>query len=59
MPEEKPTKYTRSQEIFLSAPPEVQKLVRDVLSKEREVAHLPKRTAIYQDIYSLIRRHIA
>ena len=52
-------KYTRSQQLFLDAPEEYQKLVRDILREEREVMHLLRRPEIYQKIVNLVRRHIA
>jgi hypothetical protein len=63
MPESPPTpdpgKYTRSQQLFLDAPEEYQKLVRDILKEEREVMHMPKRPEIHQKIVNLVRRHIS
>jgi hypothetical protein len=63
MPESDPTpdpgKYTRSQQLFLDAPEEYQKLVRDILKEEREVMHLLRRPEIHQKIVNLVRRHIA
>jgi hypothetical protein len=52
-------KYTRSQQLFLDAPEEYQKLVRDILKEEREVMHLLRRPEIHQKIVNLVRRHIA
>ncbi len=54
-----PGKYTRSQQLFLDAPEEYQKLVRDILREEREVMHLLRRPQIHQQIVNLVRRHIA
>lgn len=51
--------YTRSQQIFLDAPEEYQKLIRDILREEREVMHLLRRPEIHQKIVHLVRRHIA
>jgi hypothetical protein len=51
--------YTRSQQIFLDASEELQRLVRDILREEREVMHLERRPQIHQKIVTLIRRHIA
>ncbi len=51
--------YTRSQQLFLAAPEEYQKLVRDILKEEREVMHLLRRPDIHQKIVHLVRRHIA
>ena len=53
------TKYTRSQQLFLAAQEEHQKLVRDILREEREVMHLLRRPEIHQKIVNLVRRHIA
>lgn len=57
LPEEQ--NLTRSQKLFLQAPEEIQKLLRDVLKEEREVAHLATRSQIHQKIVNLVRRHIA
>ena len=54
-----PGKYTRSQQLFLDAAEEYQKLVRDILREEREVMHLLRRPEIHQKIVNLVRRHIA
>jgi len=54
-----PSQYTRSQQLFLAAPEEYQKLVRDILKEEREVMHLLRRPEIHQKIVTLVRRHIA
>jgi hypothetical protein len=54
-----PGKYTRSQQLFLNAPEEYQKLVRDILKEEREVMHMLKRPEIHQKIVNLVRRHIS
>lgn len=51
--------YTRSQQIFLAAPEEIQKLARDILKEEREVMHLLRRPEIHQKIVHLVRRHIS
>ena len=61
MPDPDPdvTNYTRSQQLFLAAPEELQKLVRDILKEEREVMHLLRRPDIHQKIVHLVRRHIA
>lgn len=58
-PTSDPGKYTRSQQLFLDAPEEYQKLVRDILREEREVMHLLRRPEIHQKIVNLVRRHIA
>ena len=54
-----PGQYTRSQQLFLDAPEEYQKLARDILKEEREVMHLLRRPEIHQKIVNLVRRHIA
>ena len=51
--------YTRSQQLFLAAPEEYQKLCRDILKEEREVMHLLRRPQIHQQIVHLVRRHIS
>jgi len=55
-----PTKapITRAQEIFKSAKPEYQILIRDILKEEREVMHLKRRSDIHQKIYDHVRRVI-
>jgi hypothetical protein len=57
LPEEQ--NLTRSQKLFLQAPDEIQKLLRDILKEEREVMHMIKRPEIHQKIVNLVRRHIA
>jgi hypothetical protein len=57
LPEER--NLTRSQKLFLQAPEEIQKLLRDILKEEREVMHLLRRPEIHQKIVNLVRRHIA
>lgn len=64
MPEDPPPppeapEYTRSQRLFLDAPEEHKKLVRDILVEEREVMHLLRRPEIHQKIASLVRTHIS
>lgn len=49
---------TRAQEIFKSAKPEYQTLVRDILREERDVMHLKRRSDIHQRLYEHIRRVI-
>ena len=56
--EENLNRLTRAQEIFKSAKPEYQNLIRDVLKEERDVMHLKRRTDIHQQIYNHIRRVI-
>jgi len=56
--EEKIQRLTRAQEIFKSAKPEYQTLIRDVLIDERKVMHLKKRPEIHQRIYDHIKRII-
>jgi hypothetical protein len=58
-PEPDTKNHTRSQQLFLAAPEEYQKLIRDILKEEREVIHLEKRPEIYQKIVHLVRRHIS
>lgn len=57
-PSEAP-QYTRSQRLFLDAPEEHKKLVRDILVEEREVMHLLRRPEIHQKIAALVRNHIS
>lgn len=58
--ESKPISHslTRAQEIFKSATPEYQTLIRDVLKEERDVMHLKRRSDIHQRIYDHIKRVI-
>jgi hypothetical protein len=49
---------TRAQEIFKSAKPELQNLIREILKEERDVMHLTRRSDIHQRIYDHIRRVI-
>lgn len=49
---------SRAQEIFKSAKPEYQTLVRDILREERDVMHLKRRSDIHQRLYEHIRRVI-
>lgn len=51
-------KLTRAQEIFKSATPEYQNLIRDVLKEERDVMHLRRRSDIHQRLYDHIKRII-
>lgn len=49
---------TQAQEIFKSAKPEYQALIRDILKEERDVMHLKRRSDIHQRLYEHIRRVI-
>jgi hypothetical protein len=49
---------THAQEIFKSAKPEYQTLIRDILREERDVMHLKRRDDILQRLYYHIRRVI-
>ena len=49
---------TLAQEIFKSAKPEYQTLIRDILKEERDVMHLRRRNDIHQRLYEHIRRVI-
>lgn len=53
-----PKTLTRAQEIFKSARPEYQTLIRDILKEERDVMHLRRRNDIHQRLYEHIRRVI-
>ena len=48
----------RSREIFLSASEEVQELIKDVLSHEREVQHMKNRAKIYIKLHDLVRKRV-
>lgn len=55
---ETPVKYTRAQQIFKEAPEELQKLIRDVLDKERKEMHRERRGTIHQDLYNAVKTFI-
>lgn len=58
-PLDEPTKkLTRAQEIFKSAKPEYQTLIRDILKEERDVMYFKRRHEIHQRLYEHIRRVI-
>lgn len=58
-PSDEPTKkLTRAQEIFKSAKPEYQTLIRDILKEERDVMYFKRRHEIHQRLYEHIRRVI-
>lgn len=48
----------RSREIFLSASEEIQELIKDVLSHEREVQHMKSRAKIYIKLHDLVRKRV-
>jgi hypothetical protein len=52
------TTLTRAQEIFKSAKPEYQALIREILKEERDVMHLRRRSDIHQRLYDHIKRVI-
>lgn len=56
--EEKSHRLTRAQEVFKSAKPEYQALIRDILREERDVMHLKRRSDIHQRLYDHIKRII-
>jgi hypothetical protein len=51
-------KLSRAQEIFKTAKPEYQELIRDILKVERDVMHLKRRPEVHQRIYEHVRRVI-
>lgn len=51
-------KLTRAQELFKSATPEYQTLIRDILKEERDVMHLKRRSDIHQRLYEHVKRVI-
>jgi hypothetical protein len=55
---EKTKSLTRAQEIFKTASPEYQVLIKDILKEERDVMHLMRRSDIHQNIYGHVRRVI-
>lgn len=50
--------YQTAKDIFQSAKPEYQKLIREILTEERKVMHLQRRNDIHQRIYDHVRRII-
>lgn len=61
MPDHQPEqlrKLTRAQEIFKSATPEYQSLIRDILKEERDVMYMKRRNEIYQRLYEHVKRVI-
>ena len=55
---EETKKLTRAQELFKSAAPEYQTLIRDILKEERDVMHLKRRSDIHQRLYEHVKRVI-
>lgn len=51
-------RLTRAQELFKSAKPDYQSLIRDILKEERDVMHLKRRSDIHQRLYDHIKRAI-
>ena len=51
-------KLTRAQEIFKSATPEYQSLIRDILKEERDVMYMKRRNEIHQRLYEHVKRVI-
>ena len=49
---------THAQEIFKSAKPEYQTLIREILKEERDVMHLRRRSDIHQRLYDHVKRVI-
>jgi hypothetical protein len=54
--EDAKSKLTRAQKIFMSASPDIQTLLRDILKEERDVMHLKRRYEIHTRIYDHIKR---
>lgn len=52
------TNLTRAQQIFKDAPEELQKLIRDILDKERKEMHRERRGTIHQDLYKSVKTFI-
>jgi hypothetical protein len=50
--------FTSAQTLFKEAPPDIQKLARDVLRDERSVMHLRRRSDIHQRLYEHVKRVI-
>lgn len=55
---EETKKLTRAQELFKSATPEYQTLIRDILKEERDVMHLKRRSDIHTRLYEHVKRVI-
>lgn len=53
-----PAKPSRARQIFSEAPEDLQRLIRDVLDKERRVMHMKKKSNIHQDIYQAVKTFI-
>ena len=51
-----PAGETRSRAKFASAPPEIQELVKAVLSEERQVMHMRTRPDIHKNILTHVKR---
>jgi len=58
MPDEQLRKLTRAQEIFKSATPEYQSLIRDILKEERDVMYMKRRNEIHTRLYEHVKRVI-
>lgn len=50
-----PEEMTRSQKAFVDAPEQIQRLIRQVLSEERQVVHLKTRPEIHKKILDHVR----
>jgi hypothetical protein len=51
-------KLSRAQEIFKSAKPDYQELIREILKVERDVMHLKRRPEVHQRIFDHVKRII-
>ena len=51
-------KLTHAQEIFKSASPDYQTLIKDILREERDVMHLKRRSDIHTRIFDIVKRVI-
>ena len=49
---------SNARDVFSTAPPHVQTLIREILREERDVQHLRRRSDIHQRIYEHIKRII-
>lgn len=49
---------SNARELFKSADPEIQGVIREILREERDVQHLQRRSDIHNRIYEHIRRLI-
>jgi hypothetical protein len=49
---------TKSQQIFKTAAPTTQKLIKAILNTERGVMHMRRRDDIHKDLVQIIKTHV-